>query len=59
MMGMGIPQGFGGSLGSGMVFTDDITRSRDIYNNASRVEGWKLSKSYDYWMSVGSVRGVS
>ncbi|KAG8982436.1 hypothetical protein FRB90_006792 [Tulasnella sp. 427] len=56
MVGMGIPQGLGGSLGSGMVFMDDATRAREMTSNASRIEGWRGTKSYEYWQQV---RGVS
>ncbi|KAG8987929.1 hypothetical protein FRB90_003066 [Tulasnella sp. 427] len=49
MVGMGIPQGLGGSLGSGMVFMDDATRAREMTSNASRIEGWRGTKSYEYW----------
>lgn len=49
MVGMGIPQGLGGSLGSGMVFVDDLTKAREMTSNASRIEGWRSTKSYEYW----------
>ncbi|KAG8907144.1 hypothetical protein FRB99_005252 [Tulasnella sp. 403] len=49
MVGMGIPQGFGGCLGSGIVFPDDLVRAKEMSCNASRIEGWRLTKSYEYW----------
>ncbi|KAG8846289.1 hypothetical protein FRB96_002041 [Tulasnella sp. 330] len=45
---MGIPQGFCGSLGSGMVFGDEVSSSKEMSWNASRVEGWRLTRSYEY-----------
>ncbi|KAG8943544.1 hypothetical protein FRC04_002832 [Tulasnella sp. 424] len=49
MIGMGIPQGLGGSLGSGMVFVDDLSKAREMTSNASRIEGWRSTKNYEYW----------
>jgi len=46
---MGIPQGFGGSLGSGMMFSDETSVSRELAWNASRIDGWRLTKSYEHW----------
>lgn len=57
MVGLGIPQGFGGSLGSGMVFADEgVGRSRELSANAARIEGWRLTKSYEYWQQVRNPR---
>lgn len=50
--GMGIPQGFGGSLGSGMVFGDEVSSAKEMSWNASRVEGWRLTRSYEYLQQV-------
>lgn len=55
MIGMGIPQGLGGSLGSGMVFMDDLSKAREMTSNASRIEGWRSTKNYEYWQHVRAI----
>ena len=52
LAGLGIAQGFGGSLGSGIVLADEHVSMREVSTNASRVEGWRNTKSYDYWREV-------
>ncbi|KAH7886952.1 docking domain of Afi1 for Arf3 in vesicle trafficking-domain-containing protein [Phlebopus sp. FC_14] len=37
-----------GSLGSGIVFPDDTVAYKELAANASRIEGWRRSKSYQY-----------
>ncbi|KAG2136725.1 docking domain of Afi1 for Arf3 in vesicle trafficking-domain-containing protein [Suillus clintonianus] len=37
-----------GSLGSGIVFPDDVAAFKELATNASRIEGWRRSKSYQY-----------
>lgn len=55
MVGMGIPQGLGGSLGSGMVFVDDLSKAREMTSNASRIEGWRSTRNYEYWQHVRAI----
>ncbi|KAG9034597.1 hypothetical protein FRB95_013050 [Tulasnella sp. JGI-2019a] len=59
----GVPQGFGGTLGAGMVFGDEVSSSREMAWNASRVEGWRLTRSYEYlqqdfqaWMETRPIK---
>ncbi|KAK3819816.1 MAG: docking domain of Afi1 for Arf3 in vesicle trafficking-domain-containing protein [Benniella sp.] len=49
-------------LGTGLVFTDESSRSREIAANASRIEGWRATTSYTYlqedhkaWLSSRSI----
>lgn len=42
-----------GRLGSGIVFTDEAAGSRELLGNASRIEGWRHTKSYEYFKNVG------
>ena len=37
------------SLGSGFLFPDDTTKSREWAVNANRIEGWRRTRSYRYW----------
>ena len=39
-------------LGSGITFIDEVTLSKEIAANASRIEGWRRSKSYEYFKQV-------
>jgi hypothetical protein len=39
-------------LGTGLVFTDESSRSREISANASRIEGWRATTSYTYLQEV-------
>lgn len=41
-----------GHLGSGMTFSDDFVKSREMDLNRPRMEGWKKSRSYQYWKEV-------
>lgn len=40
-----------GHLGSGMVL-DDALGARELTGNATRIEGWRRSDSYDYYKTV-------
>jgi len=37
-----------GSLGSGIVFPDEAAAFKELAMNASRIEGWRRSRSYQY-----------
>lgn len=39
-------------LGSGMMFVDEVTGSRELTANASRVEAWKRTKMYEHYAMV-------
>ncbi|OCF42058.1 hypothetical protein I317_04145 [Kwoniella heveanensis CBS 569] len=41
-----VPYRDGGVLGSGAVFTDEQTRSREMWANAARIDAWRKTKSY-------------
>ncbi|KAF9991903.1 hypothetical protein BGZ79_003844 [Entomortierella chlamydospora] len=50
-------------LGTGLVFTDDVSRSREILGNSMRIEGWRTTTSYKYlqedhqaWLSSRSIK---
>jgi hypothetical protein len=43
-----------GSLGSGFMFADEPTKSREWAVNASRIEGWRKTRSYRYWREVSN-----
>jgi hypothetical protein len=43
-----------GSLGSGIVFPDEGVAYKELTANASRIEGWRRSKSYQYCVQVRS-----
>src|SRR5215472_2237717 len=42
-------------LGSGMLFSDDATGVRELTANASRIEGWRKTNTYQYCQTVGLV----
>lgn len=42
-----------GSLGSGIVFPDEAAAFKELAANASRIEGWRRSRSYQYCVQVG------
>ncbi|KAG9313406.1 stabilization of polarity axis-domain-containing protein, partial [Chiua virens] len=37
-----------GSLGKGVVFSDETVAARELATNASRIEGWRRTKSHQY-----------
>jgi len=37
-----------GTLGSGGVFPDEVLAVRELATNASRIEGWRRTKIYQY-----------
>ncbi|KAL5481024.1 hypothetical protein ACEPAI_9965 [Sanghuangporus weigelae] len=37
-------------LGSGLIFPDDVSASRELALNAYRIEGWRRTKMYEYYM---------
>jgi hypothetical protein len=39
-------------LGTGLVFSDESSRAREISINASRIEGWRATTSYKYLQEV-------
>lgn len=39
-------------LGTGLVFSDEASRAREIAVNASRIEGWRATTSYQYLKDV-------
>lgn len=39
-------------LGSGMVFLDEAAGAREVTANASRIEGWRRTKTYHYFQEV-------
>lgn len=40
-------------LGSGIV-ADDNLGPRELASNMGRIEGWRATKSYEYWKQVGN-----
>ena len=38
----------GGRLGSGLSFMDEMSGGKELLANASRIEGWRHTKSYEY-----------
>ncbi|CCA78058.1 hypothetical protein PIIN_01734 [Serendipita indica DSM 11827] len=38
------------TLGSGIRFADEFTGLRELSLNAARIEGWRKSPSYEYWV---------
>jgi hypothetical protein len=44
----------GGHLGSGLSFMDDLSGTREMLANASRIEGWRHTKSYEYYKAVSN-----
>lgn len=45
-----------GSLGKGIVFSEEAVAARELATNASRIEGWRRTKSYQYCILVRSAR---
>ncbi|KAF9585446.1 hypothetical protein BGW38_002360 [Lunasporangiospora selenospora] len=50
-------------LGTGLVFMDETTRSKEVSVNSSRIEGWRLTTSYKYlqedhkaWLATRTIR---
>ncbi|KAG0091989.1 hypothetical protein BGZ92_011163 [Podila epicladia] len=50
-------------LGTGLVFSDETSRAREIAVNASRIEGWRATTSYQYlkddhkvWLTTRTIR---
>ncbi|KAF9900190.1 hypothetical protein EC991_007792 [Linnemannia zychae] len=50
-------------MGTGLVFSDESARIKEIAANASRIEGWRATTSYKYlqedhkeWLSTRSIR---
>ena len=41
-----------GHLGSGLAFIDDVSGAREMLANAGRIEGWRHTKSYEYYKTV-------
>lgn len=41
-----------GTLGSGIRFSDEVNGLRELNANAARIEGWRKSVSYEYWIQV-------
>jgi len=39
-------------LGSGIVFSDEATRVKELSANANRIEGWRRTNSYQYCVMV-------
>jgi hypothetical protein len=49
------PQTKQASLGSGIRFSDEVTGLRELSANGARIEGWRMSASYNYWKDVSRV----
>ena len=43
-------------LGSGILFSDEATGMRELAANASRIEGWRKTNSYQYCLVVRCLR---
>ncbi|KAF8934027.1 hypothetical protein BGZ58_005982 [Dissophora ornata] len=43
-------------LGTGLVFLDESSRTREIQANSSRIEGWRATSSYKYLQEVRIIR---
>lgn len=39
-------------LGSGLIFPDDISASKELALNATRIEAWRRTKMYEYYSAV-------
>lgn len=39
-------------LGGGLIFPDDVSASRELSQNAYRIEGWRRTKMYEYYLGV-------
>lgn len=44
-----------GHLGSGTVFGDDQSKSREMWGNGYRIEAWRKTKSYKLYVKVGTI----
>jgi hypothetical protein len=42
----------GPQLGSGLFFVDEATGARELAANASRIEGWRKTNTYQYCVAV-------
>jgi hypothetical protein len=42
-------------LGSGMLFSDDAAGVRELSANASRIEGWRKTNTYQYCLQVSNI----
>lgn len=42
----------GPQLGSGLVFSDEAAGARELAANASRIEAWRRTESYQRWKHV-------
>lgn len=41
-------------LGSGQTFPNDGTKRKELSFNTARIEGWRQTKSYEYWKEVSA-----
>ena len=41
-------------LGSGLIFTDEMSAAKELAINANRIEGWRRTKMYEYYCQVSS-----
>lgn len=39
-------------LGSGYTFANEAAKTKEMAFNASRIEGWRRTRSYEYWKEV-------
>lgn len=39
-------------LGTGIVFTDEAAKQRELSGNINRIEGWRATISYKYYQKV-------
>lgn len=39
-------------LGSGLAFSDEAAGVRELAANASRIEAWRRTESYELWQTV-------
>lgn len=39
-------------LGSGIVFTDEGIRARELNTSSGRIEGWKVTRGYELFKEV-------
>ena len=47
-----------GSLGSGVVFPDETLLAKELATNASRIEGWRRTKTYQYYAIVRTIQRI-
>lgn len=47
-------------LGSGLCFSDEAAGARELAANASRIEAWRRTESYELWkhVSTASIPGI-